>query len=425
MIANLTRGRGFRGLLNYLFQDGKDAAIVGGNMLGRSAKELVREFAACRQANDRVKTPVWHCSLSLPLGEDLIPKRWNQVGASLLAKMGLDQNRPWVLVRHSDTDHRHAHLVTSRTAYDGSVWYGHWEVNRLMQAKSEVEREFGLSVTPINSEAPKPTRGKLWELSRSIESGKDIAIPSKSTLMAAIDRAINESGGDVQAFGNRLEGAGIEMKLNQSNTTGRIAGASFRDRCGGDWLKGSQLGKAYTWAQIAGRIAACAEQQPTIEHETKRTETEPIGLGRTKTGKRIAPNGDPIPPGTNTDSRRETGCRENRAPGNDAITAIEFPNFTAFGPNVSGRVAAPEFPEAGGTNRGDGASPARVHLSKQSSTLDVVRVVIETFVAAIAALARFAKPRRQSHQNFEVPERETAPNLRSAPSRILQEISMQ
>lgn len=237
MIVNLTRGGGFRGLLEYLFQQSKDAIIVGGNMAGLTPRELGGEFAAVRQANDRVKTPVWHCSLSLPPGEDLTAKRWNEVGGALLAKLGLDKNRPWLLVAHNDTVHRHVHLVTSRTAYDGSVWYGHWEINNLLRAKAEVEKEFGLQITPINLATPKPTRGKLWEMTRKAEAGEEINLSPKTEIITAIDEAVEASTGDLEEFRKKLAKAGVELKLNQSKTTGRVSGASFRAD-GKDWFKG-------------------------------------------------------------------------------------------------------------------------------------------------------------------------------------------
>lgn len=43
MIGNQTKGRGFRGLLNYL-ENQKDAKLIGGNMGGNNAPALAREL---------------------------------------------------------------------------------------------------------------------------------------------------------------------------------------------------------------------------------------------------------------------------------------------------------------------------------------------------------------------------------------------
>ena len=44
MIGKQTKGRSFRGLLNYL--EGKEQAeLIGGNMVGSNARELAAEFS--------------------------------------------------------------------------------------------------------------------------------------------------------------------------------------------------------------------------------------------------------------------------------------------------------------------------------------------------------------------------------------------
>jgi hypothetical protein len=43
MIGKQTKGRGFRKLLDYL-ESREDAKLIGGNMSGRNARELAREF---------------------------------------------------------------------------------------------------------------------------------------------------------------------------------------------------------------------------------------------------------------------------------------------------------------------------------------------------------------------------------------------
>lgn len=63
----------------------------------------------------RRQRPVWHCSLSLPAGEDLSDERFEEVARAHLENMGMDPDKhQWCLVRHTDTTHNHAHLIASR-----------------------------------------------------------------------------------------------------------------------------------------------------------------------------------------------------------------------------------------------------------------------------------------------------------------------
>jgi hypothetical protein len=87
---------------------------------------------------------VWHIALRLPAGEDVSDAKWLafSLGLPKLLQLG---NRPWLWVKHLG---EHAHLVTSRIDNSGRVWAGKWEALRLIEATQQLERKFGLTVTP-------------------------------------------------------------------------------------------------------------------------------------------------------------------------------------------------------------------------------------------------------------------------------------
>jgi hypothetical protein len=273
MVINVTRGRGFRGLLGYVLGEAKKPEIVGGNVAGVTPAELNSEFAAARTANARVRTPVFHCSLSIPPGERLPREKWAAISQAMLSKLGLNDGRPYLVVRHGDKEHDHAHIVTSRVNYSGEVWEGGWQVRRALKAKTEVEKEFGLAVTPVGvADEAKVSRGEMLRIGRAFDQGKDLDLCADAVLRKRIDAAISGANGDSNRFAGELTALGVEMKLNRSHTTGRVSGVAFR--IGEDqWSKGSKLGKAYGWQSISARIDESSKLNPT-DHETIRTETE-------------------------------------------------------------------------------------------------------------------------------------------------------
>jgi len=105
MRANVVRGDGFRGALNYALASQKNAMIVGGNLEGQSPRELASEFAVSRSLRPDCVRPVWHCSLSAPEIERPSPEQWGQAAELLLHTAGLSPERhqyvfswqPWVL----------------------------------------------------------------------------------------------------------------------------------------------------------------------------------------------------------------------------------------------------------------------------------------------------------------------------------------
>ena len=68
MKGKIVRGSGFGGVLRYVLDEDKEASILGGNMLGRDAKSLAREFGPVRQLRPDCKRPVLHISLRMPSG---------------------------------------------------------------------------------------------------------------------------------------------------------------------------------------------------------------------------------------------------------------------------------------------------------------------------------------------------------------------
>ena len=251
MKAKVSRGGGFRGLLNYVFDTGarathtKGAERVGGSMSGSTPRELSSEFAVVRQLRPDISRPVWHCSLSLPPGERLSTEKWEAVAADFMRLMGFDlAHTPWVAVRHSDTDKDHIHIVASRIGLDGKVWLGQWEARRAIEATQELERAHGLALTPGLGDA-RAERRKLKdkEINMALRVGKE---PPRQRLQRILDEAVRDKP-TVLEFVDRLQAAGVGVRASVAST-GRVSGFSFE--MGGVVFKGSDLGKRYSWAGL-------------------------------------------------------------------------------------------------------------------------------------------------------------------------------
>jgi hypothetical protein len=254
MKANITRGGGFRGALNYVFDVGpeatneKNAELVGGNMSGTDPMSLSREFAVVRQLRPDIKKPVWHSSLALPKGERLSAEKWNEVSRDFLTLMGFDVEKfQYVAVRHNDTDYDHVHIIESRIALDGSVWLGQWEARRAIEATQELEKKHGLTITPglgdARAERKKATRNEIKMAARKGDE------PPRERLQKIVDQAA-EGKPTALEFAQRLEAAGINVRANLA-TTGRMNGFSYE--LDGIYFKGQDLGEAYKWNGLQKR----------------------------------------------------------------------------------------------------------------------------------------------------------------------------
>ena len=251
MIGKQTKGRGFRGTLNYVL--GKEGAeIVGGNMLGDSARELAAEFAQSRSLRPNMARAVYHASLSLPPGDHLGDGAWRDVADKYMEGMGFTGSQ-YVAVKHVDTPHSHIHIVASRVRLDGTVVDESHDYRRSEDCIRGLEKEFNLSRALPSREASTraPTSG---ELHKGLREGQP---STKLRLQTILNQAVGGRLG-MSEFLSKVERHGVEVIPNVAKT-GRVTGISFR--LDGELMKGSDLGRAYSWQGLQKRGIAYEQKR--------------------------------------------------------------------------------------------------------------------------------------------------------------------
>lgn len=177
MIAKLTKGTGFRGATEYLLRQER-GAIVGGNMAGRTPRELAQEFGQLRKLRPTLGKAVAHFSLSLP-PDDRRPDdtEWKVIAERFLKEMKfLDDetglNCPFVVVRHDDTAHHHIHILTSRIGFSDAggvvVVPDQNDFRRAEAAVRRIEADYGFRAVPA------PTKKTNHNQRRSNMNDKNI-----------------------------------------------------------------------------------------------------------------------------------------------------------------------------------------------------------------------------------------------------------
>ncbi|MCK6382888.1 MAG: relaxase/mobilization nuclease domain-containing protein [Rhodocyclaceae bacterium] len=260
MKPRVNRGNGFRGLLNYCFGPGERnhpdrGTLIGGNLSGTDPRSLAAEFAHSRRLRPDCKRPVWHCSLSLPAGEDLSDERFEEVARAHLENMGMDPDKhQWCLVRHVDTPHSHVHLIASRIGLDGKLWHGQHEALRAIESCQELEKRFGLTLTPGLDSGKEGARINRKDIAGARARGVEAHRIPKVQIAAALDEALQRST-SLDQFKDEAERLGVEVRY--VSNTGGIYGVSYRptDENQEKWFKGSQVGKAYSFNSITRRLA--------------------------------------------------------------------------------------------------------------------------------------------------------------------------
>jgi len=254
MIGKLIKGRGARGLVEYLLdkddQKGAprpQARIIGGTFAGRSAREIAAEFGALHALRPRLSVYVAHEALRLPEG-DPVPEdeTWVRIATRWASGMGFDD---FLVVDHGDG---HVHIAASRIKRDGSVVSDQQDYRRSEAIIRQIEKEFDLTAVESSHLLDKekyvhhhkaPTRGQI------IYSEASGDAPPAMRIAALIDGII-EDGATVSELIGYLENSGVAVHPNVAST-GLVSGMAYE--LDGIRVTSKAMGRGFTWFNLQQR----------------------------------------------------------------------------------------------------------------------------------------------------------------------------
>lgn len=208
MIGKIALGKSFAGILNYA--EGKDGAqILDTNLASDSTTWRAAEFGAVAAGNNRVKLPVAHVSLSAPPGESPTDAQWVKAAETYRREMGFSDDHQYILIKHTDQQHTHVHLVVNRVGPDGKAVSMEHNFKRSRDATRIAERVAGME--------------QYQEGQKARGNGRIHDIRGK------IDRSLDGRPG-LDLFKSRMAKEGFDVIENPSATTGRLSGLSFQSR---------------------------------------------------------------------------------------------------------------------------------------------------------------------------------------------------
>lgn len=270
-MQKIKRGKQFTGVVLYSLKSGSHHKItpyvIGGNMTGSHATELISEFDSAKKIRPDVAKPVWHNSLRLPKGENLSTRQWAAFADDYMTRMGFTDTHLRCYILHDDADGQHIHIIANRiNVVGGKLYLGKNENLISTRIISELEKVHKLTqTTPATSsrrqEKRKPSRNELMMAERTTTPCP------RSTLQSLIDNALTGRP-DLLTFIAMLEKEGVSCKPNIA-TTGKMNGFSFQHQ--GIAFKASQLGKKYGWSSLQTLIDFVPEHLTLLKQAQKPT----------------------------------------------------------------------------------------------------------------------------------------------------------
>lgn len=232
-MQKIKRGKSFAGVVLYALKPGKhhktDPVVIGGNMLGDSAPELITEFNASASLRTDILKPVWHNSLRLPQGESLTAKQWVMFADDYMKRMGFSETHLRCYVIHDDEAGQHIHIIASRVDLinGGKLYLGRNENLISTRVIQELELAHDLTRTkgpsPLQSSSPSSRRKKLSRGEEQKEKREGQLSP-KTFLQNTLDTLLRTHN-DIPSFVEALHKNGITPLPNISST-GRMNGFS-------------------------------------------------------------------------------------------------------------------------------------------------------------------------------------------------------
>ncbi|MBL0866612.1 relaxase/mobilization nuclease domain-containing protein [Pectobacterium carotovorum] len=276
-MQKIRRGKGFAGIVLYALKPGSHHKctpyVIGGNMLGNEAGDLIAEFNTTKTLRPDVVKPVWHNSLRLPKSEALTDAQWSVIANDYMSRMGFSETHLRCYVLHDDTAGQHIHIIASRIDLtNGSLYLGKNENLISTRIIQQLERDYSLrtkgpelvaSPSPASPfppslsrksppQKPMGTTPKPKKLSRNeamMEKYKGEPSP-KSVIQEALEELLAGKPSTTE-FVTQLVARNITVVPNIAST-GKMNGFSFE--YSGIAFKASQLGKDYSWSALQNRL---------------------------------------------------------------------------------------------------------------------------------------------------------------------------
>ncbi|WP_254175295.1 relaxase/mobilization nuclease domain-containing protein [Planktothrix pseudagardhii] len=251
MIANITRGSNFTGVLRYVM--GKpNAELMMSNVASGYGEltDLAKAFRVTAATNPRVKKPVYHLSISPAQGDTLSMAQWLKLIKDLLKQRHLAEHQ-YIAVLHRDATYPdgsmrpHVHLVINLVSSTGEVANVWWDYPKTEKVLRHLEKCYGLTSVPCSWEVAKRSnsKGQIQRLAR--ETAEFLAVDHPRTqqpqpsVRQLLQQAVDETVVDSTSIGE------LTKALQSRGVVSALSSQGIRYELNGIHFAGYQLGESY------------------------------------------------------------------------------------------------------------------------------------------------------------------------------------
>ena len=277
MMAKITKGSDFKGVVDYILDKDKGTQMVAYDGLFMENKDTIAmSFNAQSQMNGKVSKPVGHIALSFSKEDE--PRLTNRVMASIaleyMERMGI-RDTQFFIARHFDKKHPHVHIAYNRIDNNGNTISDRNERLRSSRICKELTMKHGLHMADGKDNVK---RERLKEPDRTKYELYDI-------LKSEVGRC-----GNWNVLVANLKRLGVEVHFKHKGQTNEIQGIVFTKN--GYHFNGSKVDRRFSYSKIDAALQrnrygermnlipkVCTTDTPNATSDTARGELVSGSLG--------------------------------------------------------------------------------------------------------------------------------------------------
>lgn len=281
MFAKIRKGNGFSDCLNYITRIKQDAVppekrvwriLDSDGARVNTEEEGWRKKAAAdierpTLSRSKIKDPCGHISLGFsPKDADRLTDEFmTRIAHEYMEGMGI-RNTPYIIVRHTDTDHPHCHLMFSKVDNEGKIirpisnWYRNKRVCRAITERHGLTiAEDSLSLDTLKLRDAEKSRIEIRQIGHAVLQDKSV-------------RGLRE-------FINRMSAKGVTVKPLWEDDETKEKLKTIIYRRGRYSFVASKIGSAYTYNSLLKNFEAKRAEISTTPKPSMNPTPQPSAPG--------------------------------------------------------------------------------------------------------------------------------------------------
>jgi len=189
------------------------------NFFENDIHKLFVEMKEVGEMNDRVDNKFIEVSLNLTPGEQIDNDKFLQLGKEYMQRMGYG-NCCYAVIRHSDREHKHLHILSTTVDYDGIHVSNSYDWRKSQELSRDLEKKYGLKEVEYNKFNSK-SLSKIKEREYYFSNALDKGLRNFSTKTELLELLSDEAK---LIQNNRLSNTELEILLGKNvyNEVGNV-----------------------------------------------------------------------------------------------------------------------------------------------------------------------------------------------------------